>query len=103
MNLSDNWLEHYSKKISPYLDGQMKGAELQDFEEKLNESRELAARLVARRTEDERLRQMIPEAQLEAPEQKSLESELKEVVQHLFKDTESTPSARLGQWLKNLF
>ena len=92
--------EHFARRIPAYFDGTLKESERTELEAYVGTHEDFAAYFRQKEAEQATLKLRIPDFALAADELQRLESEVKEVVQNLFKDDEANLSQRLKSWLK---
>ena len=93
----------FAKHIPSYLDGMMSDSERLDFEARMARDIELARLFRQKQTEQNSLVARVPQTELSAEVQESLEIEVRETIDNLFKDEDAPAAKRVKSWFAELF
>lgn len=96
--------QDYKKRIPAYFDGLLVEKERLELEAHLNVDADFARVFRQKQTEQNSLSSRIPQLEAEADVIESMESEVREAIDNLFKEDEAAaPGKRLKSWLQDLF
>lgn len=96
-------LQDFSKRIPAYLDGLMPEDERLQFEAYVGTNPEFGRLLRQKQGEQEFLKKRVPDIDMTEETREHLESEVREVIENLFKDEDATAATKVRSWFKELF
>lgn len=96
-------LDHFTKKIQPYLDGSLRADELTEFEAFASTSPELMKLMNDRIKQLEAMKSQIPEPVFDDEVKSQLNNDIKETVKNLFKPELDSIPQKVNHWWSEIF
>ncbi len=95
-----NQHEQFSRKITAYFDGTLLESERTEFEAYVGTHADFASYFRQKEIEQNSLKARVPLWECDGETTEHLETEVREVIHHLFQDEEASVGRRFTDWLK---